>query len=286
MPTSPRVRPILDADVPDVAHFLHEQLNPKVTTGEWEQLMRPPWEVDAPNRGFLLESDAGIAGVYLAVYSERTVAGDRVKVCNLAAFCVLEDARAHGLRLVRPLLRQEGYLFTDLSPSGNVVALNERLGFRPFDTATHLTVNLPAVRRRGVRLSEDAAAIARVLTGTDAQIHRDHRDAAAAHPLLVQRDDRYAYLVYRRDRRRGLPVFATPLYVGGDAALLRDAWPAVRARLLRHGLLATLAEHRVLGFTPRAGHALIRPRVKMLRGEGWSPDAVDYLYSELALVNW
>ena len=39
--------------------------------------------------------------------------------------------------------RQDGYHFTDLSPSGNVVALNRRLGFTQLDTATALVPNLP-----------------------------------------------------------------------------------------------------------------------------------------------
>ncbi len=62
--------------------------------------------------------------------------------------------------------------------------------------------------------------------------------------------DGYAYLMYRRVRRKRLGLFAAPIFVGGDPALLRDAWPQVAARLLRHGLVVTLAERRVLGFTP------------------------------------
>ena len=51
--------------------------------------------------------------------------------------------RLHGLRLLKAVLRQEGYHFTDLSPSGNVVGINERLRFRFLDTTTALVPNLP-----------------------------------------------------------------------------------------------------------------------------------------------
>ncbi len=53
----------------------------------------------------------------------------RSTVCNVAALCVRDDLRAHTVRLVRALLKQREYSFTDLSPSGNVVAMDERLGF-------------------------------------------------------------------------------------------------------------------------------------------------------------
>ena len=56
---------------------------------------------------------------------------------------MLEQYRLHGLKLLTSLLAQEGYHFTDLSPSGNVIALNERLGFEFLDTTTALVPNLP-----------------------------------------------------------------------------------------------------------------------------------------------
>lgn len=280
------VRPIGADEIDDAARFLHEYLNRRVSVAAWRTLLAPPWQTDATNRGFMLTDGDAVAGVYAAVYSERDIDGERVPVCNLAAFCVREDQRAHGLRLIRSLLGQKGYEFTDLSPSGNVIAMNERLGFRRLDTATRLTLNLPGLGARGIRVTEDHDVIAHALDDGDRRIHTDHRQAPAAHHLLVEQDGTYAYLIYRRDRRRRMPLFATPLYVGGDHDLLRAAWPAVRTRLLRHGLIATLAERRLLGFEPRFGRAQKNPRAKMIRGMRWPDDAVDYLYSELVLVSW
>ncbi|PZF85515.1 hypothetical protein C1I92_05080 [Jiangella anatolica] len=228
-----------------------------------------------------------MVGVYAAVYSERDIAGERVAFCNLAAFCVLEEYRTHSLRLVRALLGQKGYVFTDLSPSGNVIALNERLGFTRLDTATRLVANLPRISGRGTRVTTDPAALERTLTGRDADVYRDHREAPAAQHLLVERDGAHGYLVYRRDRRKRLPLFATPLYAGGDRGVLRQAWPAVGAHLLRQGLPLTLAERRVLGFAPGGpGTELSQPRPKMFRAADVDPESIDHLYSELTLVRW
>jgi hypothetical protein len=92
--------------------------------------------------------------------------------------------------------------------------------------------------------------------------------------------------MYRCDRRKRLPVVASPLYVGGDAAVLEAAWPIVASHLLGRGLVATLAERRVLGFVPAGpGRELAMPRTKMYRG-AVGAEAVDYLYSELTLLQW
>ena len=77
----------------------------------------------------LLDADGAIVGAHLAFYSEREIDGRAERFCNLGAFCVREEHRFHSLRLLKALLAQDGYHFTDLSPSGNVVELNRRLKF-------------------------------------------------------------------------------------------------------------------------------------------------------------
>lgn len=271
-----QVRPIRDEDVTRVAGFMAATLNPRPGIPGWEAVMRPPWGNTGPNHGFLLEKQGAIVGAYLAVYSEGK--------CNLAAFSVLPDFRSHTLALCRALIRQPGYTFTDLSPSGNVVALNERLGFRHLDTASSLVPNIPRPARSEIRVTADHSKIGKRLSGSDSRIFHDHAGAAAAQHLLAYNTDSYAHLVYRRDRRRQLPLFASPLHVGGDRVLLEQAWPVVATRLFREGLPFTLAEHRILGFRPRLGLKLAKPRPKMVRGA--EDGNLDYLYSELALLQW
>lgn len=280
------LRKILEGDADRVASFLHQHLNNRVSAQEWRALVEPPWGADcSDNHGYqLVDADDAVVGVYLAVYSTRP--GRERPVCNLAAFCVLEPYRQHSLRLVRALLAQRAYLFTDLSPSGQVPAINERLGFEHLDTATRLVLNLPWASR-SASITDSPAALAATLEGRDAEIYRDHRHAPAARHLLATDARGHAYLMYRRDRRKRLPWFASPLHAGGDRAVLVSAWPAVSSHLLRQGLPFTLAEHRVLGFSPRGpGRELEHPRAKMFRGGAGEREEIDYLYSELSLVEW
>lgn len=284
MPAPVTLLPVSVDDAERVGDFLHAHLNPRVAPGQWGALVTPPWATGSePDRGFQLVDDRRrVVGTYLRVHSTRGAGA--VRVCNLAAFCVLPEQRQHALRLVRAVLAPRDQLYTDLSPSGTVPALNERLGFAHLDTTTRLVPNLGAPVR-GVALDDAPRALETYLTGEDRVIFEAHRGAAAARHLLVRAGSGYAYLVYRRDRRKQLGLFASPLHVGGSPEVLRAAWSAVALHLLRRGFPMTLAERRVLGFVPPGpGRRLARPRPKMFRG-GAAAD-VDYLYSEMTLLEW
>lgn len=280
------VAPIRDEDVRVVGEFLHRHLNSRLSGEQWARSAMPTWSVDAPNHGFLLRQGDEVVGAYLAFYSERVVGGTTRKVCNLAAWCVLEEHRAHGVRLARAMLRQKGYDFVDLSPSGNVVDLNTRLGFELLDTSTALVPNVPLPSRRGVRVLTHPADIERALSDTELAVYRDHRHARAAWHFVVQVGGESCYVVARRDRRKRMPVFATLLHVSAPDVLARAGHAPYRHLLLRHRTLVTLAEHRVAGRPPRISRPQRDPRRRMFRSSQTPAADIDYLYSELTCVPW
>ncbi|GAA3923350.1 hypothetical protein [Microbacterium invictum] len=269
-----------------MADFLVDHLNPRVSHAAWRALLAPPWHPPEMNSGFQLRVDGELVGVYVAIYSRRSRDGVDLVVCNLGAFCVLESFRSHSLRLVRAVLGQKGMLFTDLSPSGNVPAMNERLGFAHLDTGARVVLNRPAFGG-AARVTAEPESVASAVSGRDEEVYRDHLAAPAARHLVVTSGDEYAYMIYRRDTRKRVRSFASPLYVGGDPSLLESNWALVGAHLLRRGMIATIAERRVLGFSPAGwGRHVAQPRPKMFKGVGVSASEVDYLYSELTLLEW
>jgi len=282
-----RVCPIADSDVRSVAEFLHTHLNSRVTTEAWVRSLDVPWRVEAPNHGFMLLDDDTIVGAYLAFYSERTIDGRRERFCNLGAWCVLPSHRFHSIRLLKALLAQDGYHFTDLSPSGNVVPLNSRLKFRFLDTTTVLMPTLPWPTWPGrYVISSNPALLNRTLTGREREIFRDHAGAAAAIHVLLRRGDEWCYVVFRKDRRKNLPFFASILHVSDPVLFAGMIRPFTRHLLFRHGVLACLAELRLLASRPRPAFPLRRPRRKMFRSAHLEPEQIDYLYSELVCVAW
>lgn len=282
-----RLSPITSSDVPDVARFLTAHLNHRVSPERWERALSVPWEVAQPNHGFHLREDGAVVGAYLAYYSEQPVAGRPERFCNLGAWCVLQGHRHQGARLLTRLLAQEGYHFTDFSPSGNVVELNRRLRFVDLDTTTELLVNAPLSTRRGATsVTGDPDALLATLTPDELALYRDHRGASAAKHLVVRTPREHCYVVFRRDTRKRVRAFGSILHVS-NPELFRAAAAQLGGHLLtRHGIPATLVEHRVAGGPVRAGRTLTRSRPRMFRSRTLSPDQVGYLYSELTCLAW
>ena len=92
--------------------------------------------------------------------------------------------------------------------------------------------------------------------------------------------------MFRRDRRKNVPLFASILYISNPDLFRVAAQDVWRHLLVRHGLPVTLAEHRLVGVCPGLSVALRSPRPKMYRSDILQPRQVDYLYSELAWVAW
>lgn len=279
------IEPITDDDTWAVAEFMHLGMSSGASAAKWHRVMTAPWDVEQPNHGYLLRENGRVVGAYLALYSERVIDGRPRRICNLGAWCVAEEHRANGLRLLRSLLRQRGYTFTDLTPSETVVALNTRLGFISLDTTTALVPNMPwPVRSRGVRVVDAPNEIDRLLSGRDQTIYRDHTATAVHHVVLVK-GDRSCYVMFRRDRRKHLPLFASILYCG-NRDLFRDcASHFYRYLLLRLGMVATLAEIRIVGHRPKRA-VMVAGWPKMYLSEDLEAAQIDYLYSELTCHSW
>jgi hypothetical protein len=284
---SVQVMPITDADVHSVAEFLHIDMGSGISVAEWLEAMTPPWDVEQPNHGYLLRENGRVVGAYLALYSERVIDGRRRRICNLGTWCVTAEHRATGLRLLRSLLRQPGYTFTDLTPNPTVVALNNRLGFASLDTARALVPNMPwPVRSGDVRVVDKPDEIDRLLSARDQTIFRDHAGTAAYHVVLA-RGDQTCYVIFRRDlgRFKRLPYFGSILYVG-NPDVFRDCAPYFyRYLLLRRGIPMTLAEIRLVKHRP-ARSVMLAGQTKMYLSDDLQPEHIDNLYSELTCFKW
>ena len=245
--------PIMDTDVATVADFLHANLNTRVSSSTWSRVLSMPWKADAPNYGFMLRDGQRVLGVYVALYSERLMAGRVERFCNLASWSVLPEYRFHSIRLLKALLAQDSYHFTDLAPNEKVEAVNARLKFRYLDTSVALlpTCRGPPCRGR-TKISADADVIAGTLAGPDLELYRDHAQAPAAHHLVVIRGTESCYVMFRKRWRRERPVFAAILYVSNPSLFQRTGTALARYLLVHYGLLATFAELRIVG----PGHTL------------------------------
>ena len=278
------ISPIADADVLAVADFLHANLNDQVP---WTRsCLAVPWKTDAPNHGFLLRDGQRVVGACVAFYSERLVAGRVERFCNVGAWSVLPAYRFHSIRLFTALLAQEGYHFTALSGNATALAIFARFKFRSLDTSAALIPNLPWPTVPGrTRISGDPDVIERSLTGTELELYRDHARALAVRHHVLLRGRESCYIMYREFRHRDLPLYGVLLHVSNPDLFRRAIVPLTRHLLVRHRLVATLGELRIIGPQPRLSFRL-NAWPKMYRSASLEPGRIDSLYSELVCVPW
>ena len=273
--------PITDADIAEVADFLRVNYKDRIP---WD-LMAGPWKVDAPNHGFMLRDGKRIVGAHTAFYSERQVSGRVERFCDLGTWYVLPEFRSHSIQLIKALLAQDGYHFTALTPGPRTVSILTWLGFHPLDTSAALIPNLPWPTPPGrTTISADPDVIESTLAGTELELYRDHAQALTARHLVLLRGADSCYVMYRETRIKAVPV-AVILHVGNLQLFHQAILPLNRHLLVRHRLLATLAELRIIGHRPHLSFK-VTPWPKMYRSARLAPDQIDDLYSEVACVPW
>jgi hypothetical protein len=123
-------------------------------------------------------------------------------------------------------------------------------------------------------------------TGRELQIYRDHEHAVAANHVVMTRADEHCYVIFRRSRRKNIPLFASVLYVSNAPLFRAMAGLFGRHLLLRYGIPVTLMELRIVGGQPAGCILLKASRPKMFKSDSLRPDQIDDLYSELVCVRW
>jgi hypothetical protein len=102
--------------------------------------------------------------------------------------------------------------------------------------------------------------------------------------VVVLVDELPCYVMYRRVRRKRLPVFGSIVHVG-DASLFARAVGPLGAHLLVRGMPVLLAERRIVG-GPVARSRTVQGRPKLFRGADVEAADIDDLYSEITSVPW
>ncbi len=275
------VHPIADEDLTDVCQFLHDQLDASRPVEAWEKAFQNSWMPAKPNHGFLLRDQDKVVGVIGAIYSEQRIRGQVEQFCNITSWCVLDAYRLQSMQLAITLTSQEGYHYTDLSPTEVVAGVLRFLKFKPLDANPTLMANLPwpGLGRDGSRVIVDPEELERELPPEAARIYQDHRDYPGLYHLAVGRAGQFCYLIYKRRTIRGLPC---AMIIGlTDAALfLRYRWMLGHHFLMKLRMPITGIETRLLPAKPPISLQRHGYRSKMYRSETLDASDITSFYSE------
>lgn len=274
------IEALTTSSLDEASEFLHRHMNRRISVGQWSASMRTPWQNPGPNHGYGLRANGILVGVYHAIYATRSIRGHSESFCNLAAWCVHPDFRAHSLSLLKRQLDHRDFHMTDLSPRPDVAKLMRRFGFRDLDTTSWVAPNMPWRGRRDVVTSLDE--IARHLSGDAQTTFCDHRDLAAIQHVLLTSEHAPCHVIYQTTKKRGFPC-AVVLHASAPD-VLEDRFSTLAGYILRrHGVLFTICETRIVAKRPRLA-ALRAFGAKLFRSSTLEATAIDNLYSELVTL--
>ena len=283
----PSLHPIRDEDLPEFCRFLTEHLSAERTPAAWAQAFRQNWYPNKPNNGFLIRQDGRIVGGIGAIYAERLVHGKPERFCNITSWCVLDAFRTQSGRLAMAVVSQPGFHFTDLTPTEVVSKTLQFFKFKPMDERHVVWPNVPwpFARLAGIRVIADPDRIGEVLSPDDAKVFRDHRHLPWLGHMAVGRPGAWCHIVWRRTRLKD--VSGGMILAFSDAQLfLRYRWAVSSHLLLRHALLYTRVEARLLPRVPKPSIELAGYRNKVFRSETLAEADISNLYSELVALDF
>jgi hypothetical protein len=275
------VEPIAAEHLPAVAEFLRANLSSALSVAEWQAALQTHWGGVRPNHGFMLRDEGRIVGTICALYAERTIAGRRRSVCNIASWCVLDSHRKLSMKLAMAVVQQGGHDFTDFSPTAVVGGVLRFLNFRPLPDAQAVVFSVP--RPAAGRVLTRPADIDAALSGDALQHYRDHARFVWLRHVAIGTPAAWCHVIYKPTRFKGLPA-AKLLHVS-DRALFRRHLGRWCNHMFARGLLTSHIECRML--PDRPWHSAERSgfNAKVFLSDALTENDIDYLYSETVALD-
>lgn len=282
----PDIEPIGDDTLLEFCRFLTENLSRERTPEVWAEAFRQDWGAERPNYGFVLRDEGRIVGGIGAIYAQRLVRSEPERFCNITSWCVLDQYRPQSMRLAMALTSQPGFHYSDLTPTDVVSKTLQFLKFRPMNERQALWPNfpLPFGPWQGTKVIADATEIEQVLSPGDVKAFLDHRHLSWLHHLALGGRGAYCHVVYKKDRFKGLPG-AFVVAASDPERFIECRFALGSHLLLRHGLLYTRIESRLLPRVPKPSLELSGYRNKVFRSDTLTEADISNLYTEIVALD-
>ena len=273
----PTIEPVSAQTLPEFAAFLHENLTAARSPQAWVEGLSKSWGMSPPNHGFVLRDAGKIVGGIGAYYAQRTIKGEVQRTCNITSWCVLDAYRKQSMRLAMAVIGQQGFHYTDFSPTKVVGGVLQFLKFRPLDARRAVICNLPwpAIGSKIVTRPQD---IESALTGEALQIYRDHKDFPWLRHVLIGVPGKWCHVIYKRERFKGLA--SAQVYYLSDGVLFDRHFHRLARHLLMRGIATTEVECRFLAQLPWPSKVRSGFNAKVYLSPALGDADIDYLYSE------
>lgn len=287
------IREARNDDFERVYPLLLEFKNPHLNKEHWRQLFVDHTGLQNDHFGWVLVDGDDVVGFVSTTFGERTFRGETVRLCNMSNWIVKHEYRAHSLALQAKVIADKSVTVTNLSPTPQVLKLQEKLGFTVMDKSERII--LPVITAQTFmdrcEILTEAGALEGVLEGERMRFFRDHQ-LPYNHHILLQTPVGDCYVILNRTLKtiRGnlrLP-FARVHYMDAPDIFVRHLEKLVVRVAVSLKVAAMIVDDRMLrGVVP--WHSFMRPggeRKAAFRSQRLAAEDIDGLYTEAVLLNY
>ncbi len=280
-------------DFERVYPLLLEFENPYLKAEHWRQLFIDHTGLQHGHFGWVLVDGDNIVGFVSTIFSERTIRGEAVRLCNTSSWIVRPAYRAHSLALHAKVTADQSVAVTNLSPTARVLKLLEKLGFTLMDKSERII--LPVVTPRtfidGCEILTRPGAVLDALSGENLRFFRDHQ-LPFNHHVLLRTAAGDCYVMMNRTLKTvvgnlRLP-FARVHHIGAPEVFVCHLEKLVVRVAVSLKVVGMILDDRMLqGTVP--WHSFMRPagkRKAAFRSERLTAEDIDGLYTEAVLLNY
>jgi acetoacetyl-CoA synthetase len=287
------IREARGEDFPRVYPLLLRFNNKGLRQEHWQQLFVDHSGLQNDRFGWVLDDGGEVVGFVGTILSERTVRGQKVRLCNTSSWIVRDEYRAHSLALHAKVLADPTVCVTNLSPTPQVLKLLGKMRFTLMDKSERIIVPVVTPRTLADRCQviTRPAQLERILSGEALRFFRDHQLPYNRHALLRSREGD-CYLMMNRSLKivagkLRLP-FARVHHIGAPDVFTRHTEKVAARLALALKVVGLIVDERMLrGRIP--WHSFARPggrRTAAFRSDVLTATDVDGLYTEAVLLNY
>ena len=275
----------VSADFEDVYPQLIQCFGSALTKEEWKKIFVSHWPSPEEFCGYKLLKDGVVKGYLGLLFSNRIIGGESVTFCNLTSWCVAEDCRVHGLRLLLEALKLRDYTLTNFTASPAAAEILRHFNFTEFSVDHRVLFPLPNLGTEDYVCEFDLLKIRDGLGDVEQTIFDDHQNLGCVH-LLLRSSGGSSYLVLKKTKRKHFP-FAKVHYLSNAENFVGCIDRAMMKICARLRVLGVMVDERYL-----RGHRLQRSFSYPHQRKGYfksslalDHDQIDTLYSELVVLH-
>jgi hypothetical protein len=278
----PIIEPVTDQTLPEFAVFLESNMPVSRTALDWISGLQENWCETRPNYGFIMRDEGKIVGGIGTFYADRVIHGKKEKFCNITSWCVLDSHRKYSMQLAMNVVAQQGYHFTDFSPTKVVAGTLQFFKFKSLDDGVVVLPNLPLPPFFG-RVITDAVEIERNLKGAMLNIWKDHSKFPWLHHVIIGKPEDWCHVIYKKGKFKGLPC-SNIVYIS-DGGVFGRYLKCLNWHFFWKGMMSSHIERRSLEEIPKISAVRTGFNPKQFLSQTLLSSDIDYLYSETVALD-